>query len=141
MKKKSEPRSAVTLANQLRREQSHVHRGSMKMRRKCEPAEATHVIFGNDGYSTSARPAAQVGLLRESLKDHAVTEVGFGLDDGGVTWAMLVVSNVPAAFLTELVWKAWAVACGVSTVRQCDAGHVRSDVLVPLTIDANASTK
>jgi hypothetical protein len=48
------------------------------------------VVFGNRGYSESDEGPAMVTLFRQKLDDMELTELGFGLDSTGYTWAMLV---------------------------------------------------
>lgn len=116
MSKRKWNRAAKNAANWIGDHLFERHRGAIVWH------AGTAVIFGNDGYSSTAWVRQQVAILRQMLKDSDVKELGFGLADDGYTWALIVRSRwenydtepgrrfhieMMEERLTDLVWDAW----------------------------------
>ena len=93
-------RAAVYAAEKRRSE----HHGTMPW---GEPGIAA--VFGNDGYRSHYASQAAVGLMRQELHALGVRVVGFGLDQDGNTWA-LIVETGDLEGLRELARSAWKLA-------------------------------
>lgn len=57
------------------------------------------VFFGNDGYEQDERSRYEVEKLREMLAEEELEVRGFGLSDGGYTWALIC--DAPRLFTPE----------------------------------------
>ncbi len=80
------------------------HHGAMPW---AEPGIAA--VFGNDGYRNNFAAQAIVGLFREKMRSSGIRVLGFGLDQDGNTWALLVESD-DVQFLRQTALDAWKVA-------------------------------
>jgi hypothetical protein len=75
-------------------------------------------VFGNDGYDTKQnkpdetadddRAKQEVELLRMKLQELRIQELGFGVDEGGYTWVVLV-DSPKARELNELIWTCYPI--------------------------------
>jgi hypothetical protein len=117
---------AIGLAGYVREFLPHARRGAVAIRL---PRGAGQVIgvFGNDGYAADGRVKQEVAALRRQLQGAALEELGFGLSEDGLAWALLVGpgpspwqtsgGGTPAealvAFLDDAVWEAWRLACRI----------------------------
>jgi hypothetical protein len=93
----------------INREGFEAQRGALQV------SDTDFLVFGNDAYQ-SERAKREVSLVRESLAGQA-TELGFGVDDEGYTWTMLIRfkqsyrTEAAAALRREglalTLWRAW----------------------------------
>jgi hypothetical protein len=97
-------RAATTLSDDF----FEVHRGAVP----CKDLEGVAVVFGNDGHN-DARAQQEVKLLRDRLAKAGIDVLGFGVEAGGYTWAILCRTD-DLGFLNGAVWEAYHFACGPS---------------------------
>jgi hypothetical protein len=91
--------TARGLARQVRQCAITVERGAVPLRLVDETARPPRFIddgplvlgvFGKDNYLTDARTRRAVELLRQRIKMGEGRELGFGVSEDGLTWALLV---------------------------------------------------
>jgi hypothetical protein len=128
--------TAKGLATQVRKSQITVERGAVPLRLVDESARPPRFIedgplvlgvFGNDNYLADRKARREVELLRQRLKETEARELGFGMSEDGLTWALLVGADrnryktgpgralqreLLKVFLEDAVWHAWTSADG-----------------------------
>jgi hypothetical protein len=131
--------TAKGLAKQVRHSQIAVERGAVPLRLVDETSKPPRFVddgplvlgvFGNDNYLADYKARRAVELLRQQLKHSEGRELGFGISEDGLTWALLVGADrnryktapgralqreLLKAFLEDAVWLAWKRATGDST--------------------------
>ena len=134
--------TAKGLATQVRKSQITVERGAVPLRLVDESARPPRFIddgplvlgvFGNDNYLADRKARLEVELLRQRLKETEARELGFGMSEDGLTWALLVGADrnrykttpgralqreLLKVFLEDAVWHAWSSADGGGEQRQ-----------------------
>jgi hypothetical protein len=119
---------ARALAVYARSKMAPVHRGALLVR--C--SDDNHVlaaIFGNDNYCVDEKARREVAIVRKSLHDAHLEELGFGLSHDGHSWTLLVRTDndgfqtevgrrfrveMLKVHLDDIVWRSWWTACGVA---------------------------
>ncbi len=128
--------TAKGLAIQVRKSQITVERGAVPLRLVDESARPPRFVedgplvlgvFGNDNYLADRKARQEVELLRQRLKETEARELGFGMSEDGLTWALLVGADrnryktapgralqreLLKVFLEDAVWHAWSSADG-----------------------------
>jgi len=72
-------------------------------------SDGASVLFAHDNYADDPRSRQEVMLLRQSLRDGGIPELGFGVSNDGCTWVMVVWSTDEAA-LSKALLAAWEAA-------------------------------
>src|SRR5438552_2955192 len=118
---------AAALAVYARRKLEDVNRGALLIR--CiGDGNMIAAVFGNDNYRNDEKVRQEVSLVRQSLREAGIGELGFGTSHDGYSWTLLVktdtgnyTTDVGKAFqiemlkifLEDVVWRSWRTACGL----------------------------
>jgi len=138
--------TARGLARQVRQCRITVERGAVPLRLVDETTKPPRFIddgplvlgvFGNDNYFTDAKARRTVELLRQRLKEGEGRELGFGVSEDGLTWALLVGADrnryqtamgralqreLLKVFLEDALWNAWQRAAEEPAAKADPAG-------------------
>jgi len=107
------PRSsyATRQANHASEKLMHFHRGTMMRRGRC-------IVFGNDSFEGDLRSRLEVVKLLGTVEKLGLEVEGFGAEEGGYSWALVVkvspdewLAEEQEYVLNEAVWDAWFLAC------------------------------
>jgi hypothetical protein len=139
--------TAKGLARQMRQCRITVERGAVPLRlvdettrppRFVEDGPIVLGVFGNDNYRTDATARRAVELLRQRLRETDARELGFGVSEDGLTWALLVgaertrYQTAPGralqrellkCFLEEAVWNAWQHAAAITAAARAASAN------------------
>jgi hypothetical protein len=144
-------REAALSAVHVTEHMFEAHRGAIPWR-----VMGYSVVFGNDGYTPSSsfrfvtdpepsepdlRAQKEVEIVRGYLSSFGIKEMGFGLDDEGYSWAMIV-NSTDTSLLHNVVFVAWGKACDPDLEidpREVIVTGVQGQIALGVTMSAPAS--